>query len=69
MKKLFALTILVFGILVGCGEKKPSAEEIDHQMAMKIDSMATDLGQSADQLLTETDQLDKDADELLKELN
>ncbi len=68
MKKFLLGLAILWGMSIGCGEKKPSAEELDQKLAVKIDSLADDLGKAADQLADETDQLDKDLDELLKDL-
>lgn len=67
-KHIIMLAVLALWGIMACGEKKPSAEELDHKEAVRIDSIANDLNASADNLQQQADETEKAVDELLKDI-
>lgn len=68
MKRMFVALTLGIWFFIACGEKKPTPEELDHKVAVQIDSVADDLSASTDALDQEADDAEKAIDDLLKDI-
>ncbi|HMV27089.1 MAG TPA: hypothetical protein PLG25_07870 [bacterium] len=67
-KYIMMLAVLALWGIAACGEKKPSAEELDHKEAVRIDSVANDLNASTESLQQQVDETEKAVDDLLKDI-